>query len=47
VSSDNYLEITGKVKKLENNSKPKTQKKEIEKLIRARELQSNLKQKFN
>jgi len=29
VSSDNYLEITGKVKKLENNSKPKTQKKKL------------------
>jgi hypothetical protein len=29
VSSDNYLEITGKVKKLENNSKPKDRKKKL------------------
>jgi hypothetical protein len=29
VSSDNYLEITGKVKKLENNPKPEVQRKKL------------------
>ncbi len=29
VSSDNYLELTGKVKKLENNSTSKNQKKKL------------------